>query len=114
MAKIATIARINRIAISLRYLNQKTCASSAGSVLSSLAIGMRLRRASLCHAPLPRAISLLQFVPQSHQDWNRRQHAHGEKGEASAASFLLFLALLKRRPIPTPSAPRVIEISPIS
>src|SRR6266567_1507389 len=76
--------------ISLRYLNQKTCASSAGSVLSSLAIGMRLRRASLCHAPLPRARSLLQLVSQSHQDRNRRQHADGDKGEASAASFLLF------------------------
>src|SRR5947208_16897367 len=90
MAKIATIARTSRIVISLRYLNQKTCASSAGSVVSSLAIGMRLRRASLCHAPAQRARSLLQLVPQSHQDWNCRQHAHGEKGESSAASFLLF------------------------
>src|SRR5205814_1011212 len=79
------------------YLNQKTCASSAGSVLSSLAIGMRLRRASLCHAPLPRAISLLQFVPQSHQDWNRRQHAHGEKCEAGTASFLFFQSVAQEK-----------------
>src|SRR5439155_14127547 len=114
MAKIATIARISRTAISLRYLNHKTCASSAGSVLSSLAIGMRLRRASLCHAPLPRARSLLQLVPQSHQDWNRRQHAHGEKARPALRRSSFSKALLKRRPIPTPSAPRVIAISPIS
>ena len=49
-----------------------------------------LQRASLCHAPRRRARSLLQFVSQSQQDWNRRQDADGQEGQTGAASFHFF------------------------
>src|SRR5215831_12874987 len=76
------------MAISFRYLYQKTCASSAGSVVACFAIGMRVQRASLCHAPARRARSLLHFISQSQENWNGRQDADGQEGQTGAASFI--------------------------
>ena len=112
---IPRTASPSRMAISLRYLYQKTCASSAGSVVASFAIGMRICSGRV-YATRPGAAQDRYF--SSFRNRNKIgivvRTPTAREGQTGAASFIFFQTVAEEKTNPHPSAPRVIAMSPIS